>query len=138
MAYREEIENSLSGQLLVSMPGMQDPRFDKTVIFICAHSPDGAMGQVLLCGGDALLKDLPEKKEVVVKIPFDEGQKKIYRDVAISWNEKVKESITLKGVAKSQLLMLTALLRLRQTCSDPSSIRGIGYKLIPPKLKLLH
>ena len=47
MAYREDIENSLSGQLLVAMPGMQDPRFDKAVIYICAHSADGAMGLVV-------------------------------------------------------------------------------------------
>ncbi len=47
MAYREDIENSLSGQLLVAMPGMQDSRFEKTVIFVCAHSADGAMGLIV-------------------------------------------------------------------------------------------
>ena len=29
------------------MPNMQDPRFARTVICLCAHSPDGAMGIVL-------------------------------------------------------------------------------------------
>ena len=37
----------LSGQLLVAMPGIGDPRFEKTVICICAHSKDGAMGLVV-------------------------------------------------------------------------------------------
>lgn len=37
----------LSGQLLVAMPGMKDPRFAKTVIYMCAHSADGAMGLVV-------------------------------------------------------------------------------------------
>lgn len=34
----------LDGQLLVAMPGMDDPRFARAVIYLCAHSPDGAMG----------------------------------------------------------------------------------------------
>ena len=36
-----------SGQLLIAMPGMQDERFYKTVIYLCAHTDDGAMGLVL-------------------------------------------------------------------------------------------
>jgi putative transcriptional regulator len=54
MAYREDIENSLSGQLLVAMPGMQDPRFEKSVIFVCAHSADGAMGLIVNKPFDAI------------------------------------------------------------------------------------
>ncbi len=34
----------LAGHLLVAMPGMQDPRFDHSVVCLCAHSADGAMG----------------------------------------------------------------------------------------------
>jgi putative transcriptional regulator len=37
----------LTGQLLVAMPQMQDPRFMRTVIFMCAHTVDGAMGLVV-------------------------------------------------------------------------------------------
>lgn len=37
----------LTGQLLIAMPAMSDPRFAQTVIFICAHTPEGAMGVVL-------------------------------------------------------------------------------------------
>jgi putative transcriptional regulator len=33
--------------LLVAMPGMQDPRFIKSVIYMCAHNSDGAMGLVI-------------------------------------------------------------------------------------------
>lgn len=35
---------SLTGQLLVAMPGIGDPRFEHAVILICAHGPDHAMG----------------------------------------------------------------------------------------------
>lgn len=37
----------LTGHLLVAMPGMPDERFAKTVIFVCAHSEEGAMGIVI-------------------------------------------------------------------------------------------
>lgn len=37
----------LDGQMLVAMPTMNDERFQRTVIYVCAHSPDGAMGIVL-------------------------------------------------------------------------------------------
>lgn len=37
----------LTGQLLISMPQLQDPRFKKTVIYICGHDKNGAMGLVI-------------------------------------------------------------------------------------------
>jgi putative transcriptional regulator len=37
----------LDGQMLIAMPGMMDERFQRTVIYICAHSAEGAMGIVL-------------------------------------------------------------------------------------------
>lgn len=46
----EETKNEdgyLAGQLLVAMPHMLDERFAKTVIYVCAHTEDGAMGLVV-------------------------------------------------------------------------------------------
>jgi putative transcriptional regulator len=40
-------ESSLTGQLLVAMPQMADPRFARSVVYLCAHSADGAMGLVV-------------------------------------------------------------------------------------------
>lgn len=37
----------LAGKILIAMPGMADPRFSRSVVLICAHSDDGAMGLVL-------------------------------------------------------------------------------------------
>lgn len=44
----------LTGQLLIAMPGMADPRFAKTVVYICAHNADGAMGLVVNRAIDSL------------------------------------------------------------------------------------
>jgi putative transcriptional regulator len=37
-------QSYLDGQFLIAMPGMQDSRFARTVVYVCAHSADGAMG----------------------------------------------------------------------------------------------
>ena len=37
----------LAGQLLIAMPGIGDARFDRTVIYLCQHGPEGAMGLVI-------------------------------------------------------------------------------------------
>jgi putative transcriptional regulator len=37
----------LAGKLIVSMPAMGDPRFERSVILMCAHSGDGAMGLIV-------------------------------------------------------------------------------------------
>ena len=37
----------LAGQILIAMPGMADPRFERSVVLICAHSDEGAMGLIV-------------------------------------------------------------------------------------------
>ncbi|HEY0214159.1 MAG TPA: YqgE/AlgH family protein [Paenirhodobacter sp.] len=37
----------LTGRLLIAMPGMDDPRFEHSVVAVCAHSPEGAMGLIV-------------------------------------------------------------------------------------------
>ncbi|MBU6418936.1 MAG: YqgE/AlgH family protein [Proteobacteria bacterium] len=43
----EPQQNWLTGQVLLAMPSLRDSRFSQSVIFICAHNEDGAMGLVL-------------------------------------------------------------------------------------------
>jgi len=38
---------NLTGKLLIAMPGMGDERFDHTVVFLCSHTKDGAMGLII-------------------------------------------------------------------------------------------
>ncbi len=42
-----EGESFLEGKLLIALPGMSDPRFEKSVIYMCAHSVEGAMGIIV-------------------------------------------------------------------------------------------
>jgi putative transcriptional regulator len=38
---------SLAGKILIAMPGMEDKRFARSLVFLCAHSAEGAMGIIL-------------------------------------------------------------------------------------------
>ena len=68
----------LTGHLLVAMPQMRDPRFARSVIYVCAHSADGAMGLVVnrRVGSitfDDLLQQLkigPNKRHDEIRIHF--------------------------------------------------------------------
>jgi putative transcriptional regulator len=52
----------LSGQLLVAMPTMGDRRFRRSVIYMCSHSADGAMGLIVnQRSADVTLADLVEQ-----------------------------------------------------------------------------
>lgn len=84
-----------------------------------------------------VMSQLPAKIESTLKLPFDDEQRRIYRDIATSYNRQVRDQIAKEGEAKSQLQMLTALLRLRQVCSDPRGIPGVKYDNEPPKVSTL-
>ena len=45
--FHADEEGFLDGQLLIAMPSMGDPRFSRSVIYVCAHSSEGAMGIVI-------------------------------------------------------------------------------------------
>ncbi len=62
---RPRSADSLEGQLLIAMPTIGDPRFDKTVILMCSHGPDGAMGIVINRHvGEMHFTDLLEQLEI--------------------------------------------------------------------------
>ena len=57
----------LLGKLLIALPGMPDPRFEKSVIFMCAHSDQGAMGLIVNKPFEGLtFRELVEKLEIRV------------------------------------------------------------------------
>jgi len=45
--FHSDDEVYLEGQLLIAMPSMGDPRFSRSVIYVCAHSSEGAMGIII-------------------------------------------------------------------------------------------
>lgn len=81
--------------------------------------------------------ELPDKTENQIFVEFSKKQKELYRNTALSWSQKVNEAINQKGASQSKLYMLTALLRLRQVCSDPAALPSVVYREVPPKISIL-
>lgn len=62
-------EDGLAGKILIAMPGIDDERFAKAVILICAHNDEHAMGIVLnRAMGDLTLPELLEQLDVPIEI----------------------------------------------------------------------
>jgi putative transcriptional regulator len=58
----------LTGKLLIAMPGMGDPRFDHSVVYMCAHTDEGAMGLIINKPvNDVTVTDLMKQLEVGVE-----------------------------------------------------------------------
>jgi putative transcriptional regulator len=55
----------LTGKLLIAMPEMGDPRFERSVVYLCAHSDEGAMGLIVnKPTDDVVLGDLLEQLDI--------------------------------------------------------------------------
>ena len=68
----------LTGQFLLAMPGIGDPRFERAVIAICAHDPDGAVGiglgaEIAGLGFHDLLKQVDVEPGVAPDVPVHFG-----------------------------------------------------------------
>lgn len=64
----------LEGHLLIAMPGMADPRFARAVIYLCAHSPDGAMGiRINQAAAKPTFPDVLASLKIRLPRPFEAG-----------------------------------------------------------------
>lgn len=65
LSYRPGEDGFLEGKMLIAMPGIGDPRFERTVIYMCVHNPDGAMGIVVNKPADNItLPDLLDRLSI--------------------------------------------------------------------------
>ena len=64
MDFFTEDVSHLANQLLIAMPGMMDDQFAGTVVYVCEHNPQGAMGLVVNRPTNLELKDLFERIEL--------------------------------------------------------------------------
>jgi SNF2 family DNA or RNA helicase len=67
--------------------------------------------------------ELPPKTEIVESVSMDAEQRNLYEAIRLTMHSKVREAIAAKGLARSHIVILEALLRLRQTCCDPRLLK---------------
>ncbi|MBY0241429.1 MAG: DEAD/DEAH box helicase [Burkholderiaceae bacterium] len=77
---------------------------------------------------DKVATELPAKTEMVREVTLTGAQRDLYETVRLAMDRKVREAIATKGVARSQIVILDALLKLRQVCCDPRLVKTVGKK----------
>ncbi len=69
---------------------------------------------------EEVLDELPQKVEIVQKVTFGKKQALLYENVRLTMEQKVRDAVADKGLSRSHITILDALLKLRQICCDPS------------------
>ncbi len=72
---------------------------------------------------EEVANELPPKTEIVERVEMCSGQRDLYESIRMSMHEKVREAIAAKGFARSRIVILDALLKLRQCCCDPRLLK---------------
>jgi putative transcriptional regulator len=68
----------LSHHFLIAMPHMADPRFAQTLIYLCDHTPEGAMGLIVNQPSGLTMGDILEQTSPEVSVPTDFGAQPVY------------------------------------------------------------
>jgi superfamily II DNA or RNA helicase len=67
--------------------------------------------------------DLPEKTEVTEPVALGASQQAIYEGIRMAMHKRVRQAIAERGLARSGIIILDALLKLRQACCDPRLLK---------------
>jgi SNF2 family DNA or RNA helicase len=82
--------------------------------------------------------DLPQKVEIIQKCELTDEQRDLYEVVRLAMHEKVLAEIDRKGINRSQIIILDALLKLRQVCCDPRLLKSEHAVTESAKLNMLR
>jgi SNF2 family DNA or RNA helicase len=66
--------------------------------------------------------ELPLKTEIIRSVPLHPKQAALYESIRLTMEQKVRDAIAQKGLSRSHITILDALLKLRQTCCDPRTL----------------
>ena len=72
---------------------------------------------------DLVTQELPEKTEIIRSVSLSGKQRDLYETVRLAMDKKVRDEIGKKGLARSHIMILDALLKLRQVCCDPRLVK---------------
>ena len=85
---------------------------------------------------DEVAKELPPKTTIVRSVELGGAQRDLYETVRSAMQARVREAISAQGFARSHIVMLDALLKLRQVCCDPRLVQLGEAKRIRESAKL--
>lgn len=83
--------------------------------------------------------ELPEKTEIERTLSLAPAQADLYETVRMAMDKRVRQALAQQGLARSQVTILDALLKLRQVCCDSRLLpAGSGYRSNAPSVKLQY
>lgn len=80
--------------------------------------------------------ELPAKTEIIQKIDLSQEQQVLYESIRIAMNERVQDEIKNKGFSRSHIVILDALLKMRQVCCDPRLLKLDSAKKVETSAKM--
>ena len=130
------------GQILVAMPGMEDSRFARAVIYVCAHSEEGAMG--IIINQPAVRVDFPQllvqldviAKDEIIRLPDKAGSMQVLkggpvetgRGFVLHSNDFFIDNSTLPIDKRISLTATVDILRAIAKGSGPDlAVLALGY-----------
>lgn len=81
-------------------------------------------------------KELPPKTEIISRVSLESGQRDLYETIRVSMDSKIRETINLKGLGRSHIIILDALLKLRQICCHPQLLKIPSAQKVNQSAKL--
>ncbi|MCA8092248.1 DEAD/DEAH box helicase [Burkholderia anthina] len=85
---------------------------------------------------DEVATELPPKTTIVRTVELEGTQRDLYETVRATMQKKVREAIAAQGLARSHLVVLDALLKLRQVCCDPRLLKSTQAARVKESAKL--
>ena len=85
---------------------------------------------------DQVASELPLKSEILRPVELQGAQRELYETVRASMHERVRAEISARGLAQSHIIVLDALLKLRQICCDPRLLKISAAKQVKESAKL--
>ncbi len=81
-------------------------------------------------------QELPPKTFIIRSIELEGAQRDLYETVRTAMDQRVREEISARGFARSHIIILDALLKLRQVCCDPRLLNLASAKKVKERAKL--
>ncbi len=72
---------------------------------------------------EEVVTELPPKTEIIEPVEMEANQRAVYEAIRLSMHAKVQAAIAAKGLARSGIIILDALLKMRQACCDPRLLK---------------
>ena len=72
---------------------------------------------------DLVAKELPPKTEIIRRCELEKQQRDLYETIRLAMHDKVQSAIANKGFNRSHIVVLEALLKLRQVCCAPALLK---------------